>query len=239
MNLLLLSNSTNFGFSYLEHCASQIDEFLGDHRELLLIPYAAVTNSYEEYEALAQDALSVFGITVKSIHHSDNEAEAIQSAQAIAVAGGNTFRLLQLLYDKELISVIQEAVRGGTPYIGWSAGSNVAGKTICTTNDMPIVQPKSFEALSLFKAQLNPHYTDRLIEEHQGETRSQRLKEYIAINPDSRVIALPEGSWIQLKDGVWDYNSDEKMVYFKNGEPIKYLNPKEASVLLNNMHFTG
>ncbi len=238
MNLLLLSNSTNFGSSYLEHCASHIDEFLGDQREVLLIPYAAVNYSFEEYESMAQNAMSVFGITVKSIHHFEDPIEAIQNAKAVAVAGGNTFRLLQQLYDLNIIDVLRSRVESGVPYIGWSAGSNVAGQTICTTNDMPIVQPRSFDSFGFVKAQLNPHYTDRLIEEHQGETRSQRITEYTQLNPESIVIALPEGSWIQFKQNKWNYHSDEKMVVFKKGEPIRYLNSAEASEWLNDSLFT-
>lgn len=150
MRLLLLSNSTNYGTPYLEHCASAIDEFLGKQRELLLIPYAAVSVDYGKYEEMAQNALGVFGIKIRSIHRYDDPKEAVRNAEALAVAGGNTFRLLQLLYFEDLFDVIRERVSDGMPYIGWSAGSNVSGISIRTTNDMPIVQPLPLSALDSY-----------------------------------------------------------------------------------------
>jgi dipeptidase E len=233
MNLLLLSNSTNHDAGYLGHCASQIDEFLGDVRDVLLIPYAAVSRSYEEYEEMAQNALSVFGIQVHSIHHEANPVEAIEKASAIAVAGGNTFRLLDLLYAQNLIEPIRRNVKKGMPYVGWSAGSNVAGATICTTNDMPIVQPPSFNAIGLVDFQINPHYTDRVINEHNGESRSQRLTEFTELNRDTLVMALPEGSWLKQKAGYWTYEGEDKLVVFSYGKPINYMNTDQAERYLN------
>lgn len=234
MNLLLLSNSTNHGSSYLEHCASQIDEFLGDRREVLLIPYAAVSYSYDEYEEMASNALSLFGIKVTSIHHTDDAVAAVNAASAIAVAGGNTFRLLQVLYEQGLVGAIRGKVAQGTPYIGWSAGSNVAGPTIRTTNDMPIVEPPTFEALGLVKFQINPHYTDRMIVQHKGETRAQRLAEFVELNRDSVVVALPEGSWIQQIGQELSYHGSEKLVIFTYGEQPRYLSESQANEMLAN-----
>lgn len=233
MNLLLLSNSTNHGSSYLEHCASQIDQFLADKRELLLIPYAAVTYSYDEYEEMASNALSLFGIKVRSIHKFDDPVEAVRNAQAIAIAGGNTFRLLDLLYAKNLVAEIRSKVTSGTPYIGWSAGSNVAGPTIKTTNDMPIAQPPTFDALGLVKFQINPHYTDRMIVQHKGETRAQRLAEFVELNRNATVIALPEGSWLQQKGNTLEYHGSEKMVVFTQGQQPQYVGEEQANDILH------
>lgn len=238
MRLLLLSNSTNYGTPYLEHCASAIDEFLGAEREVLLIPYAAVTVDYEQYEEMARNALSVFGIKVRSIHRETDAKSAVQNARALAVAGGNTFRLLQLLYFEDLIHVIREKIEEGMPYIGWSAGSNVAGISIRTTNDMPIVQPPSFISLGLVRAQINPHYTERIIPSHNGESRLQRLLEFVELNREDCVLGLPEGSWIRFENDSWKYKGSDKMVVVEYGKPVQYFNETEASKFLNARKFT-
>ncbi len=199
MRLLLLSNSTNFGGTFLGHATETIREFLGDTTDVLFIPYAAVRFSYDDFVARVHDRLGPLGCTVHGVHRAKDPVAAVRTAQAIAVGGGNTFRLLARLYEFGLLDPIRERVRAGAPYIGWSAGSNVAGLTIRTTNDMPIVEPPSFTALGLFPAQINPHYTDAVIPNHGGETRADRLLEFIVVNPDSPVIAIREGSILRVE----------------------------------------
>ena len=127
MKALLLSNSTNYGASYMEHAKDAVALFLGEAKEVLFIPYAGVTVSYDQYEQTVQNALKGFGITIKSIHKYNDPIQAVKEAKAIAIGGGNTFRLVQLLQDQNLMEPIREAVAAGAPYVGWSAGSNVAG----------------------------------------------------------------------------------------------------------------
>jgi dipeptidase E len=200
MRLLLLSNSTNFGGTFLGHAAETIRNFLGNATDVLFVPYAAVRFSYDDFAARVQERLGPLGCTVHGIHRAKDPVAAVRAAQAIAVGGGNTFRLLSCLYEFQLLEPIRERVRAGVPYVGWSAGSNVAGLTIRTTNDMPIVEPPSFTALSLFPAQINPHYTDAVIPNHGGETRMDRLLEYIEVNPGVPVIAIREGSILRVEE---------------------------------------
>ncbi len=205
MQVLLLSNSTNYGESYMNHAKEKVADFLGDKKQVLFIPYAGVTISYDDYALRVQKALESQGIEIVSIHTFSSPEQAIREATAIAVGGGNTFRLLQQLYDKNLLDVIKEKVQAGCPFVGWSAGSNIAGLTICTTNDMPIVEPKSFNCLGLVPFQLNPHYTEHTIPNHGGESRKARIEEYVMLN-DTDVVCLPEGSWLEIKgdDIVFD-----------------------------------
>lgn len=193
-NLLLLSSSRENQSGYLEHALPMIKEHLGTIKELLFIPYAGVTISYDEYTDMVQNALKPLGIKVTGIHTATDPVKAINDADAVAVGGGNTFRLLHQLYENKLIDSIQTKVEQGMPYIGWSAGSNVAGLSIRTTNDMPIIEPKSFDALGLVGFQINPHYTDYNPPGHNGETRAQRLAEFMVLDPKMPIIAIVEGT---------------------------------------------
>lgn len=213
MKLLLLSNSTNPGQPYLEWPMGYIDRFLGDERSILFIPYAAVSFSYDKYEEMVANAMKSAGITVRSIHHESSPKDAIASAKAIVVGGGNTFHLLRTLQELDLIEGIRLKVQSGTPYIGWSAGSNLACPTIRTTNDMPIVEPKSFNALNLIPYQINPHFTEQKIAGHGGESRLQRLLEYSAIN-EIPVVCLPENCGIRI---------DDKGTRLLSAEPVKLI----------------
>jgi len=194
MKLLLISNSTNAGEVYLEYCKQNIADFLlqNNVRKILFFPFAAVTFSYDIYQQKVKEKLEPFGIEVDSIHHYSDAKKAVAEAQAIVVGGGNTFHLLKNVQELGLIEIIREKVKGGTPYIGWSAGSNLTCPTICTTNDMPIVEPQSFSALNLIPFQINPHYLDAHPTGHAGETREQRIQEYIAANPNRFVAGLRE-----------------------------------------------
>lgn len=193
-NLLLLSSSRENASGYLEHALTMIKDHLGDITELLFVPYAGVSINYDQYTEMVQTALAPLGINVTGIHTQDNAKQAILDADAVAIGGGNTFHLLHQLYENNLIEAIQNKVSQGMPYIGWSAGSNVAGLSIRTTNDMPIIEPKSFNALSLVDFQINPHYTDYNPPGHNGETREQRLAEFMVLNSDMPIVAIVEGT---------------------------------------------
>ena len=167
MKLLLISNSTNAGEGYLEYPLPYIQDFLKDTvKKVLFIPYAAVSFSYDEYHQKVQEKLGSIGYEVDSIHNYEvqKRKQAVKDAEAIVVGGGNTFHLLKQMQLEDLIETIRYGALKGKPFIGWSAGSNVACPSICTTNDMPIVEPESFHAINLLRFQLNPHYLDALIE---------------------------------------------------------------------------
>lgn len=186
----------------MNHALPVLGSFLKNCSNIVFVPYAGVTVSWDDYEKKVQQVLSALSLEVRSVHHLQDPAKAIENADAILVGGGNTFRLLQLLQQNKLITAIRERVESGVRYVGWSAGSNVAGKTICTTNDMPIVQPESFNALGLVPFQINPHFTEARLPNHGGETRTDRLKEYLELNREGRVVCLPEGTWLIQEQDV-------------------------------------
>lgn len=192
MKLLMLSSSRSGNEAYLQHARPMISTHLGDIKELLFIPYAGVTIDWDNYAEKVQNALPQYHVT--SIHQVDDPISAVKAARAIVVGGGNTFNLLNELYQQNLLAVIQQKVREGTPYIGWSAGANICGDSIRTTNDMPIIQPPSFAALNLVPFQLNPHYSDYQAPGHNGETRAQRIQEFCTLNPTMPVIGIREGT---------------------------------------------
>ncbi|HXE56828.1 MAG TPA: dipeptidase PepE [Gemmatimonadales bacterium] len=220
MRLLLLSNSTNPGGGYLAHAAPRIRRFLGpDARRVAFVPYAAVTVSYDAYAARVAEALGALGHEIVPVHRAADPAAVVRAADAVAVGGGNTFRLLARLYETGLLEVIRDRVGAGAPYLGWSAGSNVACPTIRTTNDMPIVEPPSFRALGLVPFQINPHYTDARLPNHQGETRDERLAEFVALNPEMTVIGLPEGAMLLVEGGRVELLSGRPARIFRAGRP--------------------
>lgn len=199
--LLLLSNSTNYGAGFLEHAGDALSGFLGDRvREILFVPYAAVRLTYEDFTKAVERRFADLGYRTRSIHTADDPVDAVRKAEAVVVGGGNTFHLLFTLYRNGLLDPIRSRVREGAPYIGWSAGANIASPTIRTTNDMPIVEPPAFSALGMIPFQINPHFTDAAIPNHGGETRSERLQEFIAANPDIPVVGLPEGSMLRVEE---------------------------------------
>lgn len=201
MKLLLISNSTNPGEPYLDYPKHMIRDFLGKtHVKALFIPYAAVTFSYDDYEAKVRERFQEVGHDVISIHHYSDPVAAVGSSDAIVVGGGNTWKLLKMIHDNNLIEAVRKKVLDGTPYIGWSAGSNVACPTIRTTNDMPVTEPASFNAFNLVPFQINPHYLDANPAGHAGETREQRIEEFIEINPGTWVAGLREGTMLLLEN---------------------------------------
>jgi dipeptidase E len=218
MRLLLISNSTNPGEPYLSYPKENIKKFLGDLKgKAIFIPYAAVTFSYDEYENKVAERFSETGIEIVSIHRFKDAKSAIRGASAIVVGGGNTWQLLKLLIDNDLLGVIREKVLSGTPYVGWSAGSNVACPTIKTTNDMPVVEPSSFAALNLIPFQINPHYTDANPAGHAGETREQRIEEFLEINRSVYVVGLREGTMLLCENEKLHLLGDKTARIFKNG----------------------
>lgn len=226
MRLLLISNSASPGEQYLEKPASDLDKFLEGHKDnIIFVPYAAVTFSFDQYVEKVNKALAHVGIQVKGVHQFEDKPQAIREASAILVGGGNTFQLTKMMQEEGLIEAIRTAVRGGTPYSGWSAGSNVACPTICTTNDMPILEPQSFEALGLIPFQINPHYLDAHPSNHGGETREQRLLEYIAANPHMYVAGLREGSRFLIEEGKIELRGEKPLRVFKQGKEPWELTP--------------
>ncbi len=201
MQYLLLSNSTMPGQAYFEWPKKHVISFLGNAPlKLMFIPFAGVTFSYDEYFQSVKKAFESMGYHLESIHLHENKMKAIEEAEGIVVGGGNTFHLLSQLYHFELIELIRQKVESGTPFIGWSAGSNIAGPTIKTTNDMPIIEPPSFKAINFVPFQINPHYTEKTIDGHGGESRDQRILEFLEVNKESKVIGLPEGMFVQRKN---------------------------------------
>lgn len=197
--LLLLSNSSIPSEPYFNWGKSFVKDFLGDKRiKVLFIPYAGVTMSYNAYTETVKGVYNGIGHDIVGIHEFENPKEAIKGCEALAVGGGNTFRLFQQLHEFDLIDTINQRIIDGMPYMGWSAGSNTACPYLYTSNDMPIVEPKSFSGLGQISFQINPHYTNASIQGHGGETRDTRLMEFKALHPDMQVVGLRECSLIEI-----------------------------------------
>ncbi len=201
--LLLLSNSTMPGTPFFTWPQPYVRSFLsGVTGESVFIPYAAVTLPFDEYAGKVEQVFEKMDISIRSIHRHHNPQKAITEASAIVVGGGNTFALLSRIYENNLMEIIRQRVQAGCPYVGWSAGSNLACPTIMTTNDMPVIQPPSFAALDLIPFQVNPHYHELKFEGQGGETRKERLEEFLVMNRHRRVIGLPEGMLLHRNGDV-------------------------------------
>lgn len=230
MNVLMISSSRYNGGEYLEYSKEWISEHIGETTEILFIPYAGVTVSWDGYTQMVQEALPAIKVT--GIHQTPDAKVAVNKAQAILVGGGNTFHLLHTLYDLELMPLITSRVKQGMPYMGWSAGANICGLTICTTNDMPIIQPKSFESFAFVKAQLNPHYTDIVASNFHGETRDQRIAEFCMLNPTTPVIGIREGSALLLRNNKLRLLGDLPAVAFESHNKLKISPTQDLSEYL-------
>ena len=218
MKLLLISNSTMPGEPYLDYPKLEIKNFLGSKPlNALFIPYAAVTFSFDLYESKVEERFSEIGHHVTSIHHYSDPVKAVQEAEAIVVGGGNTWQLVRMMHDNLIMEAIRLKVQDGTPYIGWSAGSNVACPTLRTTNDMPIIDPHGFDCMGLVPFQINPHYLDANPEGHGGETREQRIEEFLEINPEKTVVGLREGTMFKYENKSLQLIGNRNVRIFKKG----------------------
>ena len=235
MRLLLLSNSTNAGEAYLKYPLNEMKKFLGDKPlNALFIPFAAVTFTFDDYEQKVKERFKEIGHNIISIHKVISMSDAVKNAEAIIIGGGNTFHLLKLLQQNNLLELIRERVGEGIPYIGWSAGSNVACPSISTTNDMPIVEPQSFKALELIPFQINPHYSDIVPDNHAGETRDQRISEYLAANPDKTVVGLWEGTMLHFTNKKLKLIGEKPArIFTHNHQPFSVNNNDDLNFLLN------
>lgn len=231
MELFLLSNGKLSGESELLGYAKARIQTLLQARKItsaVLIPYALIRS---DYDARAKEISDVLGIDVSSIHHAENPADAIASAQCILISGGNTWMLNQMLHENSLIVPIQRAVRErNVPYIGWSAGCNVATPSIRTTNDMPVRNSVVLPSIGLFPVQINPHYIDAHLSGHMGETRDERIAEFCAVNPFESVIALREGSLLQVSGNDLSYFSakDQGFKVFRHGQETQEYQDTQA-----------
>lgn len=222
VRLLLLSNSTNPGEPYLGWSLPHIGRFLsGAARRVLFVPFAGVRLTWDEYTAKVRSAFAGISVTVVSAHEVSDPVEALHRAEALVVGGGNTFHLLKLLRGSGLLAEAKKAVLEGMPYVGWSAGSNVACPTIMTTNDMPVVDPGGLDALGLVPFQINPHYTDARLEGHGGETREERILEFLEVHPEASVVGLREGSLLERSGGELFLRGSRGARLFRKGyEPV-------------------
>jgi dipeptidase E len=234
MRLLLISNSTNPGEKFLGYPAEAIRTFLGEKRvKALFLPWAAVTFSYDEYEKKVSDRFSELGHEIVSIHRFTDHLKAVADAEAIVVGGGNTWKLLKMIRSNKLIEIVNRKVTGGTPYIGWSAGANVACPTIKTTNDMPVTEPDSFAAFNLVPFQINPHFIDANPPGFAGETREQRIEEFIQENTEVYVAGLREGTMLRLENEILSLHGPKNVRVFRNGLlPVEFGASDDLSFLL-------
>ena len=223
-NLIIASTSTLHGGGYLEYILPELKIHFASCKTILFIPFARPSGiSHEEYTSKVKDAFAKIHITVKGLHEFDDYKKAIQDAEGIFTGGGNTFLLVAQLYKFEVMDILAETLKSGTPYLGTSAGSNITGLTMQTTNDMPIVYPPSFQTLGMVPFNLNPHYLDPDDQsKHMGETRETRIKEYHAFNTVP-VLGLREGSWLDVKGNSITLKGDLSARVFKQNQETEEL----------------
>lgn len=221
--ILLASTSTVYGGTYLSYLQDELMDFFTGIDEILFVPYARPSGiTHDEYTQIAQQFFNRVGKRIVGLHTFADPKKAIRQAKAIFTGGGNTFVLVNQLYGLEVMDVLREAVENGTLYMGTSAGSNIAGQTMQTTNDMPIVYPPSFKTLGLVPFNINPHYLDPDPQsKHKGETRETRIKEFHVFN-DTPVIGLREGSWLRVEDEKVSLKGDlTARIFLKGQEPYE------------------
>lgn len=218
--VLLISNSTLYGSGYLDHAAGEISDFLSGVKRVLFIPFALYDR--DAYADLARERFKAMGYELESIHQAADAQRAVLDAEVVFIGGGNTFRLLKALYDFDLLLAIRRRVREGMPYIGSSAGSNVACPTIKTTKDMPIVQPPSFDALGLINFQISPHYLDPDPNStHMGETQEERIRQFLE-EDTTPVAGLREGAMLRVEKGSIELKGVSGARVFRRGhEPVE------------------
>jgi len=234
MNILLGSTSTLFGGEYLDYLKDEIASLFEGINEIVFIPYARASGkTHDEYTINVKNFFSKINIRVKGLHEFDDPIEAIHQAKGYYTGGGNTFLLVKALHEKGLMEVLKENIESGKPYLGCSAGSNIAGVSMKTTNDMPIVEPLSFSCMELVPFNINPHYMDPHPElRHNGETRETRILEFLTQN-DTTVIGLREGNWIRrIDDKITTEGQKLTRIFIKNREPFE-LEPGASLDFLN------
>lgn len=231
MKLLLLSNSTQPGHAYLQHALPEVTTLLPARARLAFVPYALA--DHDGYTARVRGALGEAGVTVRGVHEAD-PLDVLRDSDAVFVGGGNSFRLLSALYATGLLDALPAAVRDGLPYLGASAGTNMAAPTLRTTNDMPIVQPPSFTTLGLVPFQINPHYLDPdPSSSHQGETRELRLLQYLEENPGP-VLGLREGTWLRREGHILTLAGEPAgaRLFDRGADPVEIATGTDLSHLL-------
>src|SRR3989440_897064 len=231
MRILLISNSTIHGRGYLDHAEEEIGKFLGHAKTVLFFPFAL--HDRDGYAAKASARFAEMGYTMTSAHSARDRFQAIADTEAIFIGGGNTFRLLKALQDLELVEPILRRVRQGAPYIGSSAGANVAGPTIKTTKDMPIVQPRSFDSLGLVPFQISPHFQDPdPTSTHMGETQEERILQFLEEN-ETHVLGMREGAWVRIENQSVTLRGSSGARIFRRGEkPVEAVTGDEISDLV-------
>jgi dipeptidase E len=224
-NVIIASTSTLHNGDYLEYLLPRLSLHFLNCQSILFIPYARPGGiSHEEYTAKVALAFAKINKTVKGIHEFENTTTAIQNAEGIFTGGGNTFLLVSQLYKNNLMTILADTVKNGTPYLGTSAGSNICGLSMQTTNDMPIIYPPSFQTLGLVPFNLNPHYLDPNTQStHMGETRETRIKEFHAFN-STPVLGLREGSWLEVKDDKVTLRGNLSARLFRQNQTPEELN---------------
>jgi dipeptidase E len=213
-SLLAFSSSRAGKTGFLETAVPIIENFLGRKQtNIAFISFASVDNDYEEYTSKVRETMQHLPYVINTVTP-ENARSVIEKTDSIMVGGGNTFKLLHDIYELKLVDIIRDKVNSGAAYIGWSAGSNILGPAIGTTNDMPVIEPKSFNALGLFPFQINPHYMNQKPEGFNGETRDQRIEEFLKMNRGISVIGLPEGTALQLKNNKLQFFGNISAVLF-------------------------
>lgn len=242
MKLLLISNSTNPGEAYLGWPRPFITDFLKETnvKRVLFIPYAGVgltdqglEASFDIYEKRVNDVFMELGYEIYSIHKEEDPVKAVNEAECIAVGGGNTFHLVYMMHKTGIMQAIRDRALAGVPYMGWSAGSNVACPSLRTTNDMPIIEPESFNCMNLIPFQINPHYLDANPEGHGGETREQRIDEFCKVNRSIYVAGLREACLFRFEDGKLSLQGHRPLRIFRFGqEPYEVQQGEDVSFLM-------
>lgn len=232
-NIIIASTSTLHGGEYLDYLLPELQSFFSNVKELLFIPYARPSGiSHDDYTKKVSEAFTKINISVKGIHEFENPIEALEKAQGIFTGGGNTFLLVSQLYKNNVIDTLEKVVKNGTPYLGTSAGSNICGLTMSTTNDMPIVYPPSFRTLGFVSFNINPHYLEPIEgSTHMGETRETRINEFHHFNPQP-VVGLREGSWLAVKgDSIKLKGNLTARIFKRNENPIEVVPETELNEL--------
>jgi dipeptidase E len=223
MNIILASTSTLFGGEYLEYLREELIKLYEGIDEIIFVPFARPGGiSHEDYTAKARFFFETLNIKVKGLHEFEDKIEAVNSAKGFFTGGGNTFLLVKTLHEEGLMSALKSNIENEKPYLGCSAGSNIGGQNMKTTNDMPIVYPQSFDCMGLVPFNLNPHYLDPNPDlKHNGETRETRIKEFLTQN-DVKVVGLREGNWIRkIGEKITVEGSELTRIFEKDKEPYE------------------